>query len=48
MTEKKTILIYTDVQQIGKTDRNLDGKNSIQHVLFHFSRSMGSIKIFSK
>ena len=26
MTEKKTILIYTDVQQIGKTDRNLDGK----------------------
>ena len=48
MTEKKIILLYTDVQYLGKTNNNLDKKKLNATGYAYFSTSANSIKIFSE
>ena len=50
MTEKKTVIVFINVQQLDKTKKNHEKKNKMKQALIHFSRSrlvyktLGSIK----
>ena len=51
MTEKKTVIVFTNVQQLDKTKKNHEKKKKkMKQALIHFSRSrlvyktLGSIK----
>ena len=50
MTEKKTVIVFINVQQLDKTKKNHEKKKKMKQALIHFSRSrlvyktLGSIK----
>ena len=47
MTDKKTILVWSDVINLTKLTKILTRKKSMQQILLQFSRSTGNTKNFS-